>query len=305
MHLIWKYNRELVEDLFLITYYLVDDWYQLRGCKSVNRIFGAKPTFSDSEILTLMLAIDFFEFSSERRYLSFIRANYLSLFPDLPDQSQFNRRSRNLCYVLEELRKDWSRVLGVLWEDNFLIDTTPVITVGYRRDKSHSDFLGSADYGFCAARRMKYFGYKLVMLTTLGGIPYTFELVPASTDERHAADEILTTLPPGSDVWSDKGFIGEDWQSGWQEQGVRIWTSKRKNQHNQNDPEFDRLLGSVRQRIEGVFDLLKEGGRSVEHTLARTIGGLSSRVISKISSLTLRLFLRKFFRIDVLTYKIN
>jgi hypothetical protein len=192
-----------IEELFLVTCCLVDDWYQSEGYQSVNRIFGVKPSFSDSEILTLMLAIDFFEFTSERRYLSFIRANYLSLFPDLPDQSQFNRRARNLCYILEELRKNWTKDLGILHENHFLIDTNPVITVGYRRSKTHSNFLGSANYGYCAARRMKYFGYKLVMLTALSGIPYTFELVPADTDEREAADEILLTLPPGSDVWSD------------------------------------------------------------------------------------------------------
>lgn len=294
-----------IEELFLITYCLVDDWYQQRGYKSVIRIAGAKPGFSDSEVLTLMLSIDFFEFASERRYISFIRANYSDLFPTLPDQSQFNRRSRNLCYLLEELRRDWSEVLGVFWENHFLLDTTPVISVGYRRDKSRSNFLGSAGYGFCAARRMKYFGYKLVMLTTLGGIPYSFELVSANTDERDAADEILGSLPAGSDVWADKGFVGDDWQREWQAQGIRVWTAKRKNQHDQNHPEFDSLLNSVRERIEGVFDLLKEGGRSVEKTLARTVRGLASRIIAKISSLTLRVFLRKFFGIDALTYTVS
>jgi len=294
-----------IEDLFLITYCLVDDWYLHKGHRIVNRIIGVKPTFGDSEVLTLMLAADFFEFTSERRYLSFIRANYLSLFPDLPDQSQFNRRSRSLSLLLEELRKEWAKALGILWENHFIIDTTPVIAVGYRRDKSHSDFLGSADYGYCAARRMKYFGYKLVMLTTVGGIPCTFELVPANTDERDAADEILGILPYGSNVWSDKGFIGEDWQFKWQKQGVRIWTAKRKNQHDQNPVPFDRLLNSVRERIEGVFDLLKEGGRSVEKTSARTVKGLISRIISKIGSLTFRLFLRKFIGIDILTYTVK
>jgi len=192
-----------IEDLFLITYSLVDDWYQQKSSESVIRTFGTKPAFSDSEISALMLAIDFFGFSSERRYISFVRANYPSLFPDLPDQSQSDRRSRNLCYLLEELRRSWAKVLGVLWENHFLIDTTPVIAIGYRRYEKHGDFFGSADYGFCAARQMKYFGYKLIMMTTLSGIPHTFELVPASTDERDAADEILASLPPDSDVWAD------------------------------------------------------------------------------------------------------
>ncbi len=294
-----------IEELFLVTYALVDDWYNQKGQYLLHRTVGIKPIFSDSEMLTLMLAIDFFEFTSERRYHAFIAANYLALFPQLLDQSQYNRRARSLRYLLNELRKDWASELGVQWENHFLLDTTPVIVVGYRRDKSHSYFRGSADYGYCAARRLKYFGYKLVMLTTLDGTPYSFELVPAHTDERDAADEILDTLPRGGHVWSDKGFIGEDWQAAWQAQEIFVWTAKRDNQKEQNPPAFDQLLNQVRERIEGAYDILKEGGRSVEKTLAITVEGLASRIIAKISSVTLRLFLRKFFGIDVLTYTVN
>jgi len=252
-----------------------------------------------------MLAIDFFEFTSERRYHAFIAANYLALFPQLLDQSQYNRRARSLRYLLNELRKDWASELGVQWENHFLLDTTPVIVVGYRRDKSQSYFRGSADYGYCAARQLKYFGYKLVMLTPLDDTPYSFELVPAHTDERDAADEILDTLPWGCHVWSDKGFIGEDWQTAWQAQGIFVWTAKRDNQKEQNPAVFDQLLNQVRERIEGAYDILKEGGRSVEKTLAITVEDLASRIIAQISSVTLRLFLRKFFCIDVLTYTLN
>jgi hypothetical protein len=294
-----------IEDLFLVTLVLVDDWYQQKGQYLLHRTVGNKPVFSDSEMLTLMLAIDFFEFSSERRYHAFIAANYRALFPHLLDQSQYNRRARSLRDLLNELRKAWANDLGVQWEKQFLLDTTPVIVVGYRRDKSHSDFRGSADYGHCAARRLKYFGYKLVMLTTLDGTPYSFELVPAHTDERDAADEILDTLPVGSNAWSDKGFIGDDWQAYWQALGVYVWTAKRENQHQQNPPQFDQLLNQIRERIEGAFDLLKEGGRSVEKTLAITVEGVCARIIAKISSVTFRLFLRKFYGINVLTYTVN
>lgn len=294
-----------ISDLLLVTLVLVDDWYQSKGVRLLGRTVGSKPEFSDSEMLTLMLAIDFFEFTSERRFVAFIRANYLALFPQLLDQSQYNRRARRLRYLLNELRQAWDTELNVHFERHFLLDTTPVIAVGYRRDKSHSDFRGSADYGYCAARRLKYFGYKLVMLTTLDGMPYAFELVPANTDERAAADEILATLPPDSQVWADKGFIGETWQAGWSRQGIQVWTTKRENQKIQNPPEFDRLLNRIRERIEGAFDILKEGGRSVEHTLARTVEGLCTRIMAKIASVTLRLLLRRCFGIDVLTYTVS
>jgi len=174
-----------IADMMLVTFVLVDDWYRCQGSRLLSRTVRAKPEFSDSEMLTLMLAMDFFEFTSERCFVAFLRANYLALFPKLLDQSQYNRRARSLRHLLNELRKDWMTELGVPWERHFLLDTTPVIAVGYRRDKSHSDFRGFAAYGYCA-RRMKYFGYKLVMLTTLDGTPYAFELVPANTGEREA-----------------------------------------------------------------------------------------------------------------------
>jgi len=62
----------------------------------LGRTVGSKPEFSDNEMLTLMLAIDFFAFTSERRFVEFIRANYLTQFPKLFDQSQYNRRARSL-----------------------------------------------------------------------------------------------------------------------------------------------------------------------------------------------------------------
>jgi hypothetical protein len=294
-----------IENLFTVVFVIVDDWYQDKGERLLGRTVGVKPEFGDSEMLTLMLAIDFFEFSGERRYVAFVRANYLALFPKLLDQSQFNRRARSLRHLLNELRKALATELGVQLERHFLLDTTPVIAIGYRRDKRHSQFRGSADYGYCAARRMKYYGYKLVMVTTLDGTPYAFELVSANTDERDAADEVLDSLPPDSQAWSDKGFIGEDWQAVWAEHDVHVWTTKRDNQHQQNPPEFDALLNKVRERVEGAFDILKEGGRSVEHTLAHTLDGLCSRIIAKIASVTLRLFLRRFFGIDVLTYTVS
>jgi len=297
--------RITIEELFLVTLVLVDDWDQQKGQYLLHRPVGDKPVFSDSEMLTLMLAIDFFEFTSERRYHAFIAANYRALFPHLLDQSQYNRRARSLRYLLNELRKTWVNDLGLQWEKQFLLDTTPVIVVGYRRDKSHSDFRGSADYGRCAARRLNYFGYKLVMLTSLNGTPYSFERVSANTDERDAADEILDSLPAGRNVWSDKGFIGEAWQADWHKQGIYVWTAKPENQLQQNPAPFDQLLNQVRERIEGAFDLLKEGGRSVEKTLAITVEGVCARIMAKISSVTFRLFLRKFFAIDVLTYTIN
>lgn len=52
-----------IEELFLVTLVMVDDWYTQKGQYLLNRTVGVPPTFSDSEMLTLMLAMDFFEFN--------------------------------------------------------------------------------------------------------------------------------------------------------------------------------------------------------------------------------------------------
>ncbi len=283
---------------------LVDDWYKENARRLLQRKAGAKPVFSDSELITLLLAQDFLPFPGETQFLGYIRANYLELFPKLVDQSQFNRRARQLRLLVEELRRHWLSTLGVLHETAFLLDTKPVPVVGYKRRKSRSEFRQSASFGYCVARRLHYFGYKFVALTTFDGLPIVYELVPAHTDERDAAQEVLDFLRR-CDIFGDKGFIGEEWQAEIKEQtGNRVWTVKRVNQKEQNPKSFDRWLNSVRERIEGVFNEIQNTGRNLERLLTKTVIGLTTRVIAKVTSHTLKLLLRRTFGIDVQTFQV-
>ena len=291
-------------DLMTIIYVIVDDWYQGQGRQYLKGKPGAKPEFSDSEVITLLLMMDYIPFPSETQFLGFIRANYLDLFPRLLDQSQFNRRARNLRLLVEELRRTWLIELGVYDQTHFLLDTKPVPVVGVKRSNRRSDFAGSASYGHCPSRSMKYFGYKLVTIATLSGIPVIYELVPAHTDERKAAETVLAYLR-GCYVIGDKGFIGADWQDEiytWT--GNRIWTPKRSNQHQQNPKLLDRWLNAVRERIEGVFHELTNTGRNLEGLLAKTIVGLCTRVIAKMASHALKHLFFIRFGIKVQTFEL-
>lgn len=293
-----------VELLLTAIFVLVDDWYQQEGIRLLQGKRGVQPQFSDSEVITLLLAMDYFPFPGETQFLGFLRANYLFLFPHLIDQSQFNRRARTLRLLVEEVRKHWAIRLGVTLETQFLLDTKPVPVVGYKRSKRHSDFAGRADYGVCVARKMKYFGFKLVLLSTLDGIPVAYELVPANSDERDAAEEVLKVLW-NCDVFCDKGFLDEDWQREWKDdQGNRIWTPKRVNQHLQNPEGFDRWLNGLRERIEGTFNVVQNTGRNLERLLRKTVLGLITHVIAKVASHTLKLLLRRFYGIDVQTFEL-
>ncbi|MEA5523625.1 hypothetical protein VB690_04630 [Nodularia spumigena CH309] len=115
----------MVDGSTLLTtiFVLIDDWYQQKGYRYVPLLPGPSPKFTDSEMLTLLVAMDFFPYPGEQQFLGFVRANYLSLFPKLLDQSQFNRRARRLEGMLEELRRFWLRDLGAIFERTLLLDT--------------------------------------------------------------------------------------------------------------------------------------------------------------------------------------
>jgi hypothetical protein len=293
-----------ITDLLTTIFVLVDDWYQECGKALLHGKVGSKPEFTDSEVITLVLAMDFIPFPSETQFLGFIRGNYLSLFPKLLDQSQFNRRARHLRLLVEQLRRSWLSELGITQQKCFLLDTKPVPVVGVKRFNRHSDFAGSASYGRCASRSLTYFGYKLVAVSTLDGLPVVYDLVAAHTDEREAAEVVLGALQ-GCDILADKGFVGKFWQEFIYEQtGNRIWTTKRNNQYVQNPPELDRWLKSARQRIEGVFHELTDTGRNLEKMLAKTVLGLATRVIAKVTSHALRHLLFMKFGFKVLSFEI-
>lgn len=184
-----------MEDLLIVTFVLIDDWCKSEAYHKPH--IGRKAEMTDSEVLTLILAMDFVEFTSERHYLEFIRANYKYLFPDLLDQSQYNRRVRSVVPLLESLRLAWANKLGLAFERYFL----------------------------------------------------------------------------------------------------------KENQKKQLPRFVQRVIGGLRERIEGVYKIAKEGGRTIEHNFAHTLGGLISRILGKIAGLTLRHYLRDFLGIDVMTYR--
>ena len=253
--------------------------------------------------MTLMLAAEYLPFASESQYLAYIRANHRALFPQLLSQSQFNRRARGLRYLVERMRRDWLLDTGLGQANVYLLDTKPVPVLGYKRSKKRSDFLGSADYGYCASRHLRYFGYKLVMISTVDGIPLCYELTAANTDERQAAETVLDSINNAL-VIADKGFLGAEWQARIQEEtGNRILTPRRKNQKIQHAPDYERRLNRLRERIEGVFHELQNTGRNLERLLAKTVAGLATRLIAKITAHLFKRILRATYHIDIQNFQ--
>ena len=292
-----------LETLITAIYFVVDEWYLTEGYKYLIGKVGKKPEFTDSELMTFMILKEFLQFTSERKFLGFMHGNYLEVFPDMVDQSQFNRRSRALRLILDKLRCHFAEELGVQLASLYIVDTEPVPVVGYKRSKKNSDFWGSAEYGYCVSKKLNYWGYKFVALVTADGIPVAFELVPANADERDAAEEVLHAANSGGVVLGDKGFIDEERQKDWEDRyGIYVYTFKRKNQHKRNPPVVQQLLKKNRSQIETTFSSL-DRVEGLEDQGAKTVLGLVTRTIAKVTAYTFRKYLLSFHGIDVLTFQ--
>jgi hypothetical protein len=274
-------------DAFLTGLYtIVDDWYQAYAPALLAGKPGDAPEFADSEVLTLSLAQNWLGFQSERRFLHYIRLNYLPLFPRLLSQSQFNRRARYLCGLLAEFRRWLAREQGAHSAGTYLLDGTPIHVRHWRRYSPRSLRFTGAAVGHCASKKETFYGYKLVLLLATDGRLLDFVLLPANADERTALDELLPQYRNFA-LFADKGFLDQQREAElFQRYGHRLYTPKRKNQKQQNPQAWDRCCTRVRQRVETAIDQAKDYFR-LEAPGALTFQGLCSRLIAKLTGLTL------------------
>ena len=280
-------------DAFLTALYtIVDDWYQEHAAALVAGKVGVAPEFSNSEVLTLSLAQHWLGFHSERRFLRFIHRNYRALFPRLLDQSQFNRRARALAGLMHAFRRWLAKQAGAGQAEYYLLDGTPIHVRHWRRYGPRCLMFPGAGLGYCAAKKETFYGYRLVLLITWDGRILDFELLPGGADERIALDELLPHYR-NLQVFADKGLIDEARHRELQERyGHRIWTPKRANQKQQNPKEWDAQCRGLRQRVETTIDQAKDFF-GLEEPGAITWGGLCSRLLAKLTGMTLAAWINR------------
>ena len=156
---------------------------------------GPAPSLSDSELVTIALYQELIGEPREDHFFRLHQASLQMFFPGLNERSRYNRRKRDLWSVILAVRVSLQIVLDALqFEETAAIDSAPVPCVGYKRAKQASDFVGTADYGACLSKAMKYFGCKFQSVVSLTGIIMGFLLTPASRYDNQPVVELLDSF---------------------------------------------------------------------------------------------------------------
>lgn len=252
---------------------------------------GRKQKMSDLEVVALSLTAEFMSIDSENSL--FKQINQAEI-PNLIERSQFNKRRRKLFLFSEEIRTKLAREF-LEFEDYFIVDSMPLEICKFSRHSRikicKEEFESAPSKGFCASQNNWYFGYKLHGVCSVSGIFHSLDITKAEVHDVHFLKNIKQQM---SDcvLLGDRGYLSESIQLDlFQTVKVRLETPKRSNQKDYKQQPY--IFRKSRKRIETLFSQLCDQFM-IRRNYAKSFEGFKTRILAKITSLTLVQYINKF-----------
>jgi hypothetical protein len=235
---------------------------------------NGRRVLTDAEVVSLAVAQVAMGIPSDRRFLAVARRRLVHLFPRLPGQSGYLKRRRELREAIDWLAGVFAQRSPGYHDDLILLDSTPV-ECGRSLDTVRRSRLGDCcGYGWSRSHSRFFWGMRLHLCCALDGTPRRAELRGADQKEREVALELLPrTLRGGEIVVCDKGYVGRGFERSVAALGGQVVRPRRLDEPPGTRPH----LGRIRQRIESVFQTLKDL-LTLERHGARTPEGLRTRI---------------------------
>jgi len=257
-----------------------------------------KPKLGNLELIAVNLTAEFMGIHSECQLFRDIK--HTKLF-SLIERSVYNRRKRALFNQIETIRKILVKDFNE-FEDTFIIDSMPLEICKNSR-ANRSKICRDIEYaqpskGYCAAQKSYYFGYKLHGVCSVSGVFQSVDITPASVHDIHMLNDIKMNYSKCT-LLGDMGYLSADFQLNlFQTVQVKLQTPMRKNQLNYIEQPY--VFRKGRKRIETLFSQMCDQFR-IRENFAKTFIGFKTRILSKLTALTLIQHLNKFVFKDQLT----
>ena len=252
---------------------------------------GRKPKMSDLEVIALSLTAEFMSIDSENALFKQISSNEIS---NLVDRSQFNKRRRKLFLFCEEIRTKLASFF-LESEGYFIVDSMPLEICKFSRHNRvkicKDEFETAPSKGFCASQNNWFYGYKLHGVCSISGVFHSLDITKAEVHDIHFLKNIKQQM---SDcvVLGDRGYLSETIQLDlFQSVNIKLETPKRTNQKNYKKQPY--IFRKTRKRIETLFSQLCDQFL-IRRNYAKTFDGFKTRILAKITALTLVQYINKF-----------
>jgi hypothetical protein len=246
---------------------------------------GPAGKVTDAELIALAVAQAVIGVPSDRQFLGVVGKLLPGFFPDLPDQSQYNRRLRRLTPWITTTQLGVAEL--IVSGQVRLVDGTLLGCANYAGCAQQSLFAGHAGYGYCPSKSQWYWGMRLVLMSDRNGVPVGYDLTPAGEREYEPTYR-LAQSHPGTTLFADKGLWGAQYAQSLELIDVHLVTPDRHRLGERPPSEVEKAR--IRLVIESVFSNLKRQMR-LEHHLAKTLPGLAQRIAQRLLALTIGMLL--------------
>lgn len=208
---------------------------------------------TDDVIIAIHVLGKLFGFTSERAWHRFVVGNLL-MGKSFPEPSRYNRRCRSLCWAIKWIRHRLAKCGQ--YHAYAVVDSLPIELCHYARVSRVKRFRDVADIGYCASKKMFFYGFKLHIQITDQSLPMGYVVTVASYHERIVAEEVMTQHPHPYTL-GDKGYVSRPLQKKLHhEYGIAFWTPSRKNQQASYSKEWEQWMCRKRKIAETTFSVL-------------------------------------------------
>ncbi len=254
-----------------------------------------KPKLKDIELIAMNLTAEYMSIDSECQLFREISIDLKNKI----ERSVYNRRKRKLFFAIEFIRKELSNKFNE-FENYFIVDSMPLEVVKLPRSNRSKickeEFYSSPNRGFCASQNMHFYGYKIHAVCSIEGVFKSFDLSKASVHDIHFLNDIKTQFN-NCVILGDKGYLSADYQLDlFESNQIKLEVPMRKNQYNYKNQPY--IFRKKRKRIETLFsqlcDLPITIGIMIRRNYAKSFEGFKTRILSKLTSLTVIQYINKF-----------
>lgn len=281
------------DDFIIAVYLLVCEHYQVIRTKYRLRRGGFAPALTDEEVITMEICGEYFKLDCDKDLFAYFHTHYAHFFPKLCDRSLFVRQAANLWQVKAAIQKRLVIVSGQINDPVQVIDTLPLPVCVLTRARRDRCFELDADYGYCAAKDMHYYGFKLGLRISRVGMITHYPLLAARPHDIQSLDTLLEGfegLAP-----ADKGFIDAYRQALLLERHrIAVVTPVRKNMQTDLPTALLRFCRRIRKFVETVGSHLTERF-GVDQIRVHDLWHFQHRLIRKILAHTVCVYLNMRF----------
>ena len=252
---------------------------------------GGSTRLTDAEVITMEVVGEFPGLHCDNRTHQRFRTCWAEWLPRMGSRTAFARQAANLRGLRQWLCQT---IAGLHFPDGVglgVVDGLPMPLCSLRRAPRCRLFRGEAAYGYCAAKDMRYYGFKGHVLTSDDGFILAFGVAAANVDERAMLLEMSASATPY--VLGDKGYLCSDtMEEELLAEGVKVIAPVRENMADPLGPELRGRLNARRRIVETVNAQLA-GRLEMERIWARNRWHLTARVARKVLAHNLNCHLNK------------